>query len=130
MKKRIQPRKNYDLEIAQLTAVLRALPIEVVRVITLGQLRTAFKLTIPRQMSFQVRRKFVEAYTGAENPVGDATGLAVLERLARIATKTYAHRGDDEGIASEDALRLILAELKRFDPSLISRNETRKPQRI
>ena len=133
MKKRIKPKPDNDADIARFVGILRGLPFRLVREMTVGQMKTAFDLQIGTQTIYITRKRFVEAgdRSGQRSAVsGQADGSAiVLERLARIISKTYAHLGDGELIASEDALRLMLAEIKSFDPSLITRNEKRSIRR-
>ena len=49
----------------------------------------------------------------------------VLERIANVISKSYVHLGDNEKVASEDALTMIKRHLQAYDPSIIKRNEKR-----
>jgi len=49
----------------------------------------------------------------------------VLEKAARVVSKTYAFKGDDEKVASEDALKMLVQLFNQYDSSLLTRNERR-----
>lgn len=50
----------------------------------------------------------------------------LIEQIAAVVTKTHAHLGDGEKIGSEEGNQRVYQLLKRFDPSLLTRNEKRR----
>jgi hypothetical protein len=126
-------RKEDDREIARLMAILKQLPASLVRTLTSSQLSRAFQLDLRPQTIWKAKRHFIEAKDSL-NPVESHSEAPaplwieqqlVLENIGRVLARTYVHVGDKEQVGSEEALRMIYRELRRYDFSLITRNEKR-----
>ena len=107
-----------------------------VQMLTSSQLSRAFRLDLRPQTIWKVKRQYIEANARAHlvesqpeapPPLWIEQQL-VLDNIGRILSLTYVHVGDKEEVGSEDALRMIYRELKRYDFSLITRNEKQKPK--
>ena len=78
----------------------------------------------PRQGKNQGDEK--QSSSGQAGGPKHVSAQLVLEKSARILTKTYAYAGDEgEKIAAEDALRLLVREFRQYDQQLLLRNEKR-----
>ena len=121
-----------DRQIAALAAALRKLPGWAIAAIGPRALVKSLGLTISKDtvgVVVEQYRKSMEvnmAGTGEEITGEEIGSQALLEDLAKIASKTYAYKGDDEEIASEDALTLMVRLMNMHSPSLLSRNAKRR----
>lgn len=137
MKRPKRKPEDNDPEVARLILHLKSLPYWAVFALSTDALLTHLKLDLNKTTVYVAVKKFRKSLEGkmAGKQKGETTGDAlpveevgaqlVLERIARIVTKTYAHAGDAEEVSSEDANLMTLRELKSYDPSLIARNEKR-----
>jgi hypothetical protein len=120
-----------EREVARLIAVMNSLPDSLLRILTVQQLCVAFQFDLSADTVAIARREYLKGEKMAGKQKGDAIpdqavdAQVVLERIARITTKTYAHLGDSEQIGSEEASVLVYKELKTYDPAIITRNEKR-----
>jgi hypothetical protein len=137
-----------EREIARLYALLNSLPPSLIRLLTVQQLMIAFDFDLHGNYVSELRRDYLNNLEGnmtgkhhrqgkAENAdkmnqpkeareVEKVEAQLVLEQSAGILTKTYAYAGDaGEKIAPEDALRLLVREFRKYDQSLLTRNEKR-----
>lgn len=120
-----------EREAARFFAVMNAIPVELATLLSVQQLKVAFGFDLHAGTLAILKRDYLkrsgarkEAMMSGRTVVnGDAAVL--IGRLARIATKTNAHKGDDEQIASEDALTMMLRELRAYDPALLGWAEKR-----
>ena len=118
-------------EIARLVMALRSLPPRIADVLTAAQIVRGFNVKLHPATVGQIVRDYKrEQGMKAETEKGinpeNIGAQVVLEKLARIVTKTSAHLGDDERIGSEEANQMVYRELKQYDPSLITRNAKRR----
>ena len=128
--------KLYDAEVARLIVTLDAMPPAFVRVLNVRKLYDSLDLGISYITMVEIvhvyRNGLQEKQMAGKSTEGTGEGATstsnqlVLERIARIATKTYAYKGDDEEIGTEDGMLMIVRELKTYDPSLLTRNEKRR----
>ena len=134
-----RPEDN-EPEVARLLLHLRELPTWAVFALSTDSLIKFLNLDLNKTTVYVVVKDFRKSLEGkmagrgkkeqtqieaAAQPVEEIGAQVVLERIARITTKTYAHLGDGEQIGSEEASLLVYNELKTFDPAIITRNEKR-----
>ena len=138
-------RDAIEKESARVALCLNELPYKWLKVLNARQIIKLFDLRVSHSTVWAARKAILkerEAHmkagtTSKQNPqrldskqthkTDDAQTAQqlVLERIARIITKSYPHLGDDERIGTEDALRMIYRELGHFDQALLIRNEKR-----
>ncbi|MEK6323575.1 MAG: hypothetical protein AABN33_18195 [Acidobacteriota bacterium] len=128
MNKSRKKRGVYDEEIARTVAILESLPIELLPWLTASQLINAYEIKLSRNTVKPIiaGKKAEGGKQKAAQRPEDIEARIVIERLARVMTKTYAYCGDAELIGTEDAQRMMLRELRKYDPSILARNEKRK----
>jgi hypothetical protein len=127
-KGRLKPER--ETEIARFAVILRSLPQELIPVISTAQVIRAFKVEIRPATANRMKRDYERevmdmAGKGDDKKVEAIGAQIVVERLATIASKTYAHLGDGEKIAEGEALQMICRELRRYDPSILDRTVKR-----
>ena len=136
LNKHLSGSRWFDAEVARLIVALDAMPPAFVLVLNVRKLYDSLDLAFSYITMIQIIHDYrigLQENAMAGKPQVDAdeqaTGIdnqLVLERIARIVTKTYAHKGDDEEIGTEDGMLMIHRELKSYDPSLLVRNEKRR----
>lgn len=135
VKPNVKPRKKrplQDKEIARAAIIIKRLPIEIAFEVSSRQLIRAYDIKLSRGTVDPIREQILEERRQRQTGEGstfedhDLSAQAMLELLARIITKTYAHKGDEEEISAEDALRLMHRVIKKTDPAILKRNEKRR----
>lgn len=133
-KKQTRKRGVHDEESARTVLILKRLPLEIVREISSIQLIRAYGIKLSRVtvdpiksqiLAARVERDRKNSEVGVGLRESEVLDQITLGMIARVITKTYAHKGDDEEIGTEEALRLIYRILKQHDPALLERNEKR-----
>lgn len=128
-------KEETESELAKLAMNLNTLPTEVLKLLSAGKINKRFHTQLSHETILRCKRQILKARgeepmttdKGIKQPKPEAIGAqVVLEQLARVSAKTYAHIGENEKIGSEDALRLINKLLKRYDPSILDRNLNRR----
>jgi hypothetical protein len=123
-----------EAEIARLRVLLSALPWQVIKslnISVLAKIGAEYGLKLSPHTLWKVLEESLKSIEGDKNRnrspivVESIGNQSILERIARVITKSYAHLGDGERVGSEDALQMIYRELKQYDPGIISRNERR-----
>jgi len=125
-----------EKETARFRAILRSLPLALVRTITIPILMRAYPTTLNEKQVSAIRREFLSKQEGIMGKHKDSVMKAtqpeelgaslVLEKVARIASKTYAYLGDGEEVAECDAIKMITQELLAYDSSILQRNEKKR----
>jgi hypothetical protein len=122
-----------EVEKARVAAIFRKLSQLELQYIPIWRLMRIFNIQLSLNQTGALRQKFIRE--AGEEPMERTTrnqssqdneAKTLVERLASIASKTYAHRGDAEQIGTEDGMKLIVRELKRYDPTILNRNQSRK----
>ena len=152
-KKRDKAVSDSEHEQARTALLLSRVPAEILSLLSVKLIRQLYHIRLSHGTVWQLKQTIIDSREGITmegstrtsklkaklNPATasgkqirpkkispeEVDAQVVLERLARIVTKTYPHLGDDELVASEDALRMIYRELGHFDPAILKRNEKR-----
>lgn len=116
-----------DREKARLLLTLRSLPFALVQNLTLRQLQVVFRFGLSIETIGKVKRQYEEGgdMKGQEVKVEEVGAQVALEKIARIASKTYPVVGDDESVSEADGLQMIVRELRAYDPKILVRNQKR-----
>ena len=122
-------------ESARLYVAMQSMPAAVLRLLTAEELITVFGIGLSIDRVTVLKREYLKREgmmkrgRGEDKQEVDQLNRIghqlTLERIANVISKSYVHLGDDEKVASEDALTLIKRELTRFDPAIVTRNEKR-----
>lgn len=132
----VSNRAEKEREVMRLYDCFRAIPTPVIRLLNARQLKEAFAVDLPEVWIRGAHRRFLDHLQTQEknmqttqekvyDPKKHLSPDLLIERLATIVSKSYAVKGDDEEIASEDALKMIKRELTNYDEEIIVRNERR-----
>ncbi|HKQ06636.1 MAG TPA: hypothetical protein VJ464_15995 [Blastocatellia bacterium] len=127
-------RAEAEAEMARLAINLKALPTEILRLLSAGQINKCFDTYLSHETILQCKKKILKAKEGQavagkgmQQPIAeDVKAQVVLDRIAAIITKGYAHLGDNEKVGAEDVQMMIYRELKTYDLSLLTRNEKKR----
>ena len=147
MNRRREQAEKTDLEIARLIVGLNSLAASVVISSSAHSLMSRFKIKLHEITVYPILREYrkqlegkmqMAGETSKRKKKGEALKVAtakptvkqvgaqlVLEKAARVVSKTYAFKGDDEKVASEDALKMLVQLFNQYDSSLLTRNERR-----
>lgn len=123
-------------EVARLVSTLQTMPVGLVNLVNINQLIKGLNLDLSYSTVLNIVKDFRKGLEGKESMAGKdkqpqgADNQIVLEQIAAIQTKTFAYCGDGESIAAEDANLLTIRLLKKLDPSLLTRNEKRRPPKV
>lgn len=124
-KKRIT-QADKDKERARLYAFLRVCPPEMLRFFRVADVIRYLGIKLELNYARVLIRQYQEGQeTDMKQKEQPIEPMVVLEKIATIVSKTYAHLGDGEQLASEDANNLVYSELKKYDPQIILRNQRR-----
>jgi hypothetical protein len=122
-----------EREVARFMAIMNSLPDALLRVLTVQQLCVAFQFDLHANTVTLMRRQYLklkgdkDMKEGEWEPKPENIGAQlVIEKIAGVSSKTYAHLGDGEQIGSEDALRQINKILTQYDASILDRNLKRR----
>ncbi len=122
------------LEGERAKVVIALADVDVLR-LTVPEIRRLCGVSLSRQVVTTIKHQYLQAREGkvmsgkagknGEGKVEQIGQQMVLERIANVISKSYVHLGDNEKVASEDALTMIKRHLLAYDPSIITRNEKR-----
>jgi hypothetical protein len=129
----VSNRAEKEREVMRLYDCFRAIPQPLIKTLTANQIKTAFQVNLPEVWIRGAHRRFLDHLETQEknmettqekvyDPKKHLSPDLLIDRVATIVAKSYAVKGDDEEIASEDALKMIKTELQKYDEKIIARN--------
>ncbi|MGA9768749.1 MAG: hypothetical protein WBV94_06905 [Blastocatellia bacterium] len=127
-----QPIEELVAERERVKAIFSTMTQLELKYIPLDRLIRLFRIRLGKAQIWKLRSDFIKGgdeMSGKDEWVPKPENIGaqiVIEKLAGVSSKTYAHLGDGEQIGSEDALRMINKILTQYDASILSRNLKRK----
>lgn len=118
-------------EKARVAGIFRTLTQRELRFIPVWRLARLFNIKMSFAQIDDFRRKFItkageESMQAEKEKLENIDAQILVEDMAAIASKTFAHLGDAEKIGTEEGMQRIVRRLINYDPTILNRNVKRR----